>query len=94
MRLRCLWSPAAKQGGRRADLLQGLLDVGGGDVEAVVRRQLVGIAPEVLVAHAPPLGRVGRARVDVQAAACRSFSETVSLPLQSHVTIVHGTIRR
>ena len=61
--------------GRRADLLQGLLDVGRGDVEAVVRRQLVGVAPEVLVAHAPPLGRVGRACVDVQAAAQRSFSE-------------------
>ena len=69
-----------------AHLLQGLLDVGGGDIEAVVWRQLVGVAPEVLVAHAPPLGRVGRARVDVQAAARRSLSERTDSPLQAHVS--------
>ena len=58
--------------GRAADLLQGLLDICGRDIEAVIRWQLVGIAPEVLVAHPPPLGRIGRAGVDVQAAAGRS----------------------
>ncbi len=55
--------------GRCAHLLEGELDVGRGDVEAVLRRQLVAVAPEVLVPHAPPLSRVGcRVAVHGQAA--------------------------
>lgn len=41
-------------------LLERVLDVGGCDVEAVLGRELIAVAPEVLVPHAPPLGRVGR----------------------------------
>ena len=63
--LRSDHSPTERQ---PAHLFQGLLDVGRGHVQAVVWRQLVRIAPEVLVAHAPPLARVRLARVDVQAA--------------------------
>ena len=44
---------------RCAHLLEGKLDVGRGDIEAVLGRQLVAVAPEVLVSHAPPFPRVG-----------------------------------
>ncbi len=57
--------------GRCAHLFEGELDIGGGDVEAVLGRQLVAVAPEMLVPHAPPFPRVGR-HVAVQGqAACR-----------------------
>jgi hypothetical protein len=46
--------------GRCTHLLEGELDISRGDVEAVLRRQLVAVAPKVLVPHAPPLPRVGR----------------------------------
>ena len=62
--------------------LPGLLDVGGGHIQAVVRRQLVRVAPEVLVAHAPPLARVLLARVDVQAAPGSSSVQALVLPLK------------
>ena len=69
---------------RRAHLFQRLLDIGGGHVQAVVRRQLVGVAPKVLVAHAPALARMLLARVNVQAACNASEGEVIFIPMPWH----------
>ena len=44
--------------GAKEHLLEGMLDVSRGNIEPVLRWQLVRVAPEVLVAHPPPLARV------------------------------------